>query len=157
MVQIDIDMPKSCANCPCGNAQDGWCYVHNEVLERLENGYPDTTKRPDWCPIKESVYPTTSDLIERRAALDAVVAELYGSNFQTCAIEALEELPSIKSKHGKWIPCTKEGMPLTEYGRMKGEKWYGYKCSKCNFIYKGNALIECNFCQKCGADMRMDG
>lgn len=66
--------------------------------------------------------------------------------------------PTIEAepKHGKWIPCTKEGMPLTEYGRMMDEKWYGYKCSKCNFIYKGNALIECNFCQKCGADMRMN-
>ena len=56
---------------------------------------------------------------------------------------------------GKWVECTKSGMPLTEYGRMTGEKWYGYKCSLCNFIYKGNALIESPFCQKCGADMRM--
>ena len=53
MIQIDMDMPKNCARCPCGNAQDGWCYVHDEVLERTEKGYPDTTKRPDWCPIRE--------------------------------------------------------------------------------------------------------
>jgi hypothetical protein len=49
-------MPENCAKCPCGNVQDGWCYVHDEVLEKLENGYPDITKRPDWCPMKESVY-----------------------------------------------------------------------------------------------------
>lgn len=55
---------------------------------------------------------------------------------------------------GEWIECTKSGMPLTEYGRMTGEKWYGFKCSRCKFIYKGNALIESPFCQKCGADMR---
>ena len=57
---------------------------------------------------------------------------------------------------GKWIECTKSGMPLTEYGRMTGEKWYGFKCSQCKFIYKGNALVESPFCQKCGADMRGD-
>lgn len=53
MIQIDMDMPKSCADCPCGDAQDGWCYVHNEVLERTGNGYPSTGTRPDWCPLKE--------------------------------------------------------------------------------------------------------
>lgn len=53
MIQIDMDMPKSCADCPCGDAQDGWCYVHNEVLERMGNGYPSTGTRPDWCPLKE--------------------------------------------------------------------------------------------------------
>ncbi len=53
MIQIDVDVPKNCACCPCGNAQDGWCYVHDKILERTEKGYPDTTKRPDWCPIRE--------------------------------------------------------------------------------------------------------
>ena len=53
MIQIDIDMPKCCAKCPCGDAQDGWCYVHNEVLERMENGYPSTETRPEWCPLNE--------------------------------------------------------------------------------------------------------
>ena len=63
MIQIDMDMPKSCADCPCGNAQDGWCYVHNEVLERMENGYPSTETRPDWCPLIE--VPTSyGDLID---------------------------------------------------------------------------------------------
>ena len=58
---------------------------------------------------------------------------------------------------GEWIECTKSCMPLTEYGRMTGEKWYGFKCSQCNSIYKGNALIESPFCQKCGAYMRKGG
>ena len=53
MIQIDMDMPKSCAYCPCGDVQDGWCYVHNEVLERTGNGYPSTETRPEWCPLKE--------------------------------------------------------------------------------------------------------
>ena len=57
-------------------------------------------------------------------------------------------------KQGEWIECTKSGMPLTEYGRMTGKKWYGFKCSCCNYIYKGNALIESPYCQKCGAVMQ---
>jgi len=65
------------------------------------------------------------------------------------AIKALGERPQ-----GEWIACTKSGMPLTEYGRMMGEKWYGFKCSQCKFIYKGNALIESPFCQECGAQMK---
>lgn len=65
------------------------------------------------------------------------------------AIEALKDRPK-----GEWIPCTKGGLPLTELSRREGQKWYGYKCSKCNFIYKGNALTESPFCQNCGADMR---
>ncbi len=65
------------------------------------------------------------------------------------AIKTLEE-----RVQGEWIECTKSGMPLTEYGRMMGEKWYGFKCSRCKFIYKGNALVESPFCQKCGAKMQ---
>lgn len=57
-------------------------------------------------------------------------------------------------KEGEWIPCTKEGLPLTELGRKEKQKWYGYKCSKCNFIYKGNALTESPFCQNCGKKMK---
>lgn len=64
----------------------------------------------------------------------------------------------FEEKHkGEWVECTKSGMPLTEYGRMTGEKWYGFKCSRCNYIYKGNALVESPFCQKCGANMERSG
>lgn len=72
----------------------------------------------------------------------------------------LQALRKFKAENerlkGEWIPCTKSGMPLTEQGRLSGEKWYGFKCSnpECNYIYKGNALTESTFCQKCGADMR---
>ena len=57
MVIIDMDLPKSCRDCPCGNVQDGWCYVHDDVLVKLENGYPDITKRPDNCPMREIPSP----------------------------------------------------------------------------------------------------
>lgn len=72
------------------------------------------------------------------------------------AIDLLIHAPSIdiEPKRGEWIPCSKEGLALTELMRREGRKWYGYKCSNCNFIYKGNALLEFNFCPNCGADMR---
>lgn len=57
-------------------------------------------------------------------------------------------------KRGEWLPCTKEGITLSEQMRKDGARWYGYKCSNCNFIYKGNALRECDYCQRCGVDMR---
>lgn len=69
----------------------------------------------------------------------------------------LASIPSadvIEPKRGWWIPCSKEGLALTELMRREGRKWYGYKCSNCNFIYKGNALLEFNFCPNCGCDMR---
>lgn len=59
---------------------------------------------------------------------------------------------------GEWVPCTKEGLPLTEYlCRYEAQKWYGYKCSHCTFIYKGNALTQSPYCQKCGSDNRKKG
>jgi len=70
------------------------------------------------------------------------------------AIKSLSVITEQSSEVGEWIPCTKEGLPLTELGRKESQKWYGYKCSKCNFIYKGNALTESSFCQNCGAKMK---
>ncbi len=70
----------------------------------------------------------------------------------------LDDAPTIEAVsvvHGEWTPCTKDGLALTELMRREGRKWYGYKCSNCNFIYKGNALLEFNFCPNCGA--KMDG
>lgn len=57
-------------------------------------------------------------------------------------------------QHGEWCPCTKEGLPLSDYlCRYEHAKWYGFKCSHCMFIYKGNALTQSPYCQKCGSIM----
>lgn len=71
-------------------------------------------------------------------------------------IALIEDAPSVAPSRpsGEWIPCSKDGLALTELMRRDGRKWYGYKCSKCNEIYKGNALLECNFCPNCGAKMK---
>jgi rubredoxin len=72
------------------------------------------------------------------------------------AIECIEEEPSAEPKRGKWMPCTKSGMIASELVLAQGGKWYGFKCSECGFIYKGNALTESAYCPNCGADMRME-
>lgn len=56
-------------------------------------------------------------------------------------------------KRGEWIPCARSGLPLSEQMCREGVKWYGYKCSVCNNIRKGNALKEAKYCEECGARM----
>ena len=68
--------------------------------------------------------------------------------------EKLVDVDVVERKRGEWIPCTKQGLALSEMMRIEGKKWYGYKCSQCNFIYKGCALTQSPYCQRCGADMR---
>lgn len=68
-----------------------------------------------------------------------------------------DEQPTIEAvKHGEWIPCSKSGLPLSEQMCREGVKWYGYKCSVCNNIRKGNALREAKYCEECGARMDKD-
>ncbi len=74
------------------------------------------------------------------------------------ALDCLANAPTIDAepvRHGRWIPCTKKGMPITELGLRQGLKWYGFKCSECMAIYKGNALTESPYCQHCGARMEV--
>ena len=53
MIQIDIQMPKRCAECPCnGSRLYGNCQVKGRWLGG-EEGSPIAEKRPDWCPLKE--------------------------------------------------------------------------------------------------------
>ena len=70
--------------------------------------------------------------------------------------EEIDEMPTVDAvpvRHGKWIPCDKEGYILTETALKDGRRWYGYKCSECNNIYHGNAFTK--YCHNCGA--KMDG
>ena len=60
---------------------------------------------------------------------------------------------AVPVKHGKWIPCAKNGLILTEQLRREGISWYGFKCSACNSVRKGNAFREANYCPNCGARM----
>ena len=97
-----------------------------------------------------------SDYIDR----ENTSAWLYNMGYLYAAkvIQDTKRFPSAQpepQRIGRWIPCTKNGLPLSEMAYREGHKWYGYKCSNCNFIYKGNALTESPYCKKCGA--RMEG
>ena len=53
MIQIDIEMPKRCAECPCnGNRLYGNCQAKGRWLDDME-GSMLAEKRPEWCPLME--------------------------------------------------------------------------------------------------------
>ena len=64
MIQIDIEMPKTCNDCPCSYFTEGaysdYCQVLNrrfdkETEKKLICGLPSGEyKRQEWCPLKES-------------------------------------------------------------------------------------------------------
>ena len=68
-------------------------------------------------------------------------------------IKSAPTVDAVPVRHGKWIPCAKSGLILTEQLRREGIRWYGFKCSVCNFVRKGNAPIEANYYECCGARM----
>jgi hypothetical protein len=99
---------------------------------------------------------SADDTISRQAAIDAVDEALTRVfvEHRDIAEKMINKVPSAQPQlTGRWIPCTKNGLPLSEMAYREGQKWYGYKCSNCNFIYKGNALTESPYCKKCGARM----
>lgn len=52
MIQIDIEMPKSCYGCPFAH-YDSVYSLHCPFDDKSVDMYPD--ERPDNCPLKESV------------------------------------------------------------------------------------------------------
>lgn len=48
MVQIDMEMPRSCYDCPC-------CYdlIYCNLSQCGVDQETAHEKRPDWCPLKE--------------------------------------------------------------------------------------------------------
>lgn len=54
MIQIDVQMPKNCSECPCNNdymncGVTGTSFYNEEEKDPLET-------RPDWCPLKEVTH-----------------------------------------------------------------------------------------------------
>lgn len=66
--------------------------------------------------------------------------------------KALEAVPAVKPKRGKWIDKGWRGdWQFETDGR--GNCWYEYKCSECGYIKRGG---KSNFCPNCGADMEKE-
>ena len=140
---------------------DQWRF--EQVME-----YPDTAEDiEEWKKVARALYATlptievSEDCISREY-VKGICEDMLDEEMLGHMLGHIENAPSVVVRNnrttteqpsmvGEWIPCTKEGLPLTELGRKERQKWYGYKCSKCNFIYKGNAITESPFCQNCGA------
>ena len=71
-------------------------------------------------------------------------------------LRTMQTIDALPVRHGKWIPCAKSGLILTEQMRKEGIRWYGFKCSVCNFIRKGNAPRDARYCECCGSRMDED-
>lgn len=100
----------------------------------------------------------TDNLISRREAHKVI---RYYSKLKAGApitllhdmLDIIKAVDAVPVRHGKWIPCAKSGLILTEQMRKEGIRWYGFKCSACNFVRKGNAPRDANYCECCGARM----
>ena len=128
MIQIDMDMPKSCAVCRfnsrCANCECAWNYCTAAGFEddddtRIgcfndgtreydpEIGFTPEDRRQDWCPLKEV-------------------------------------------KHGEWIK-EDEMKNLGGDDRVQTHVYYTvYRCSSCQSI----GSTDYKYCPYCGADMR---
>ena len=54
MIQIDIPMPKRCAECPCfDDTVYGKCNV-KDIWLGAEDGAWFSERRPSWCPLIEN-------------------------------------------------------------------------------------------------------
>ena len=47
MIQLDMEMPKNCAECRFRNPDYGFCYADYDG-----NVIHDSNFRPDWCPLR---------------------------------------------------------------------------------------------------------
>ena len=89
------------------------------------------------------------DCISRQAALDAIRAisdhgDSARANALGLAEYAVEALPPVQPKHGKWLPDNRCG----------GGYWV---CSSCKYPTEAFAAdVLYKYCPFCGADMRGD-
>ena len=51
MIAIDINMPKCCPDCPCGDSEWMACSLTREPWDHNEDGNLDLDNRPSWCPL----------------------------------------------------------------------------------------------------------
>lgn len=58
MIQIDMEMPDRCGNCPCFHFENPmYCRVITDYHQKI--GAPYRAPRPEWCPLQE--VPSTND------------------------------------------------------------------------------------------------
>ena len=92
---------------------------------------------------KENARGMQDDTISREQAIGAVRATLLAWSFMpewrdNKIIEAVEQLPTIQPKRGRWI----------------GKYPVASVCSECGFLIHDSKVKVFAFCPNCGADMR---
>ena len=73
MIQIDIEMPTTCLECPLHDGEYGWCNLNYDITM-------DCEKRPKECPLHEV---TDSDTISRPSEENCDTCE-YGESGSEC-------------------------------------------------------------------------
>lgn len=97
-----------------------------------------------------------SDLIDRQAAIDALVAEArtVDSHYleseriihESDAVEVISMLPSAQSKTGRWLRYDIDGEP-------NEVDTFHWQCDQCLCTEHGRRSIPWRFCPNCGAKM----
>lgn len=144
MIQIDMEMPKTCGQCLCAMKD----YDYNTARCRLKydlcfeaNSRDYSNRRLDGCPLHE--VTADPDTVSRQAVYDTLTEYYHHStDIQHKALaEAISRVPPSQSRpHGKWLP---------EYGDPSAHAHY---CSVCKFYYT-TYPEEMNYCPHCGAKM----
>ena len=114
-----------------------------EILDEVENGIKQLPPAEHGTNLAE----VGTDCISREQAIDAVRATLLAWSYMpewrdNKIIEAVEQLPTIQPKRGRWID---KGV-CTYVDNCR----HLYKCDQCG----GGWLDTPDFCPNCGADMR---
>ena len=76
MIQINMDMPTNCTQCPFSDDESRYCRVANEYIPMFS--------KPDFCPLIE-----VKDALEKAVAVEAISDELM-SRFDISATYAYE-------------------------------------------------------------------
>lgn len=99
MIQIDMEMPDCCGNCPCFHFENPmYCRARTDVHQRVVALYHGP--RPNWCPLQE--VPTANagcnmDLISREAAIDRLNATPPGNWSKARYTRELWDVPSVEA------------------------------------------------------------
>lgn len=82
MIQIDMEMPDCCGNCPCFHFENPmYCRAKTDVHQRVTA--PNRSPRPDWCPLHEANSENTGEWISVQDGMptehDSIFAKDYGT------------------------------------------------------------------------------
>lgn len=153
MIQIDMEMPKSCSVCKFREpVYVGLCCCKlDEDICWDIGAYKD--KRSNECPLKEQ--EPSEDAVSRQPVIDTTICDGIACN--ECSFHTLENLTHVcllrervmklppvtpQPKMGRWIKVVTETDSL-------GNETYHYECSECGC----NVIFTERYCLNCGARM----